>query len=60
MYVFTLNDSGSVVVVVHSLFIVVPIVLWGDYSRSCFVVHYLVSFLIFQSHRWGRELVALL
>ena len=43
-------------VVVDSLFIVAPIVcVFFCVFGPCFVVQYLVSFLVLQSSRWGRE-----
>ena len=42
-------------VVVDSLFIVAPIVCVFFVFGPCFVVQYLVSFLVLQSSRWGRE-----
>ena len=44
----TFANSGSSVVV-DSLFIVAPIVLWG--FVYCFVVQYLMSFLVLHSSR---------
>ena len=41
-------------VIIMSLFIVAPIVLWGCCVWSLFAVQYFVSFLVLQSSRWGR------
>ena len=41
--------------VVDSLLIVAPIVLVGFVFGTCFVMQYLVFFLVLQSSCWGRE-----
>ena len=45
--------GGSVVV--DSLFIVASVILWGFVFGPCFVMQYLVSYLVFQSSPRGRE-----
>ena len=36
-------------------FLVLLLPLWDSVNVLCFVVHYLVSILVLQSSRWGRE-----
>ena len=50
--------SECVSVVFHSFLIVAPIICGGGGGvvfGPCFVVHYLVSCLVLQLSRWGRE-----
>ena len=47
------KTGGSVAV--NPLFIFYLIIMWVFMYDSCFVVQYLVLFLVLQSSGWGRE-----